>query len=145
MALLTAKLYAGQNGHTIEFPAVERRGVGRERKKGHRTKRHPLFHRSPSDSPSNLAEFDPEPDSLRIIQVEHGDGGSADGGWPDKDESHPFEVALPALPAGAIWMEAKPGAYKTVQALCVPRGRHGITRMRLPDTRFAGTIDGSSP
>jgi hypothetical protein len=37
---------------------------------------------------------------LRIVDVEHGDGGSADGGPPDKDESHPFEVAPPALAAG---------------------------------------------
>jgi hypothetical protein len=37
---------------------------------------------------------------LQIVDVKHGDGGPADGGSPDKDESHPFEVALPALPAG---------------------------------------------
>src|SRR5216683_2385182 len=30
------------------------------------------FHRSPSDSPSNLAELDPELDSLRIVDAEHG-------------------------------------------------------------------------
>jgi hypothetical protein len=69
------------------------------RKKGTSYKTASPLHRSPSDSPSNLAELDPELDSLRIVDVEHGDGGSADGGSPDKDESRPFEVALPA---GAI-------------------------------------------
>jgi hypothetical protein len=42
---------------------------------------------------------DPELDSLRIVDVERGDGGSADGGSPHKDEFDPFKVALPA---GAI-------------------------------------------
>jgi hypothetical protein len=56
--------------------------------------------KSLSVSASNLAQLDPELDSLRIVDVEHGDGDSAVGGSPDKDESHPFEVALPVLPAG---------------------------------------------
>jgi hypothetical protein len=71
-----------------------------EKKKGTSYKTASPFHRPPSVSASNLAELDPELDSLRIINAEDGDGGSADGGPPDKDESHPFEVALPVLPAG---------------------------------------------
>jgi hypothetical protein len=79
-----------------------RRQEEKSKKKGTSYKTASPFHRSPSVSPSNLAELDPELDSLRIIDVEHGDGGPADGGSADKDESHPFEVALPALPARAI-------------------------------------------
>jgi hypothetical protein len=90
------------DGIALRRSALSAEQEPRERKRPHHTKRHPLFPQSPSVSPSNLAELNPELDSLRIVDVEHGDRGSADGGSPDKNESHPFEVAPPALPGGTI-------------------------------------------
>jgi hypothetical protein len=80
------------------FGRKEKRGHRKE-KRGHRTKRHPPIRRSLLASATNLAELDPKLDSLRIVDAEHGHGGSADGGSPAKDESHPFKMTLPA---GAI-------------------------------------------
>jgi hypothetical protein len=65
-----------------------------ERKKGTSYKTASPFRRSLLASATNLAELAPKLDSLGIVDVEHGHRGSADGGSPDKDESHPFKVAL---------------------------------------------------
>jgi len=73
---------------------------------------------------------------LRIVDVEHGDGGSAGGGSPDKDESHPFEVALPALPAGIE--EANDFAGERISA---GRRVHGGATHPTQRVGFQGSID----
>jgi hypothetical protein len=91
---------------------------------------------------SNLAELDPKPDSLRIVEVEHGDGGSDDRGSPDKRESHPFKVALPALPAGIEEANDFAGAIDAQSDLqlsqrltrrCPLCGRHALAVSRTAD------------
>jgi hypothetical protein len=89
--------------------------------------------RSPSSLLSNLAEFAPKPDSSRIVDVEHGGGGSTVSGSPDKDESHPFEAALPVLPAGME--EANDFAGERISPAQV-RPLPEITSVTTPDDMF---------